>query len=302
MDMVPVGMYNLITLISQIDSTKKPFFNIARKDFDNFLWSTIPNPIDKYEEYKPTQVSYEWGKGMYRIEIKRKHECIVFYASYILGADGANSWVRKKIGLFPEFVMEFATARRVYASVPNPKDAFELNYVSANCLSYVWNFSLPNNKINSGVYFSATQSNAERENGKKYIERSGNRANAKVDWSTCSSFPIPTFHSSVCIFAKKGVFLVGDAAGLSDPIFGHGIDIGMLSAKIAIQSIFKVKELFVLNRKKKAAQIYNTYINKNIATKFNNMRAYMNENTIYRIDDIMKLMRNNMIVNNDLTS
>lgn len=212
-----------------LDSTKTTVFNLARKQFDNYLWSTIPKSIAKHEEHRPVKISYDFFKASYRIEIKGAHSTKVFSATYIIGADGANSWVRKKTGFFPDFDMEHTIAKRAYADVEKEKNFCELNYISNSFLTYVWQFSLPNGKINTGVYFSPTQHNAERENGKECIQS----ISAKIDWSTYSAFPIPTFQPSVSVFSRKGIFLVGDAAGFSDPIFGHGIDIGMLSGKIA---------------------------------------------------------------------
>lgn len=290
---------NTPTETIQLDSTTKSIFNVSRKDFDYFLWSRIPKCVTKYEEYRPIQVRYDIFKRLYRVEISNSGHVATFYTSYIIGADGANSWVRKKIGLFADFIMEFTSARRAYATALNGKDSIELNYVSPNSLSYVWQFSLPNNKLNIGTYFSPMHAISERKNGKEHIEELEAKSGAKVDWNSCKSFPIPTFHPSVSVFSRSGVFLVGDAAGFSDPIFGHGIDIGMLSGKTAVLAISKAKNMIVFDRKKKASQLYNYYVNENIVVKFQNMRKYMDENEDYRMNDIMKLMRDNLIVNNE---
>jgi flavin-dependent dehydrogenase len=284
---------------TKINTKNSDFFNIKRNEFDFLLWKSIPNNVIKYEGYSIVSFHFELMKNYYCIKIGNGKKSYMIKAKYIIGADGANSWIRKKSGLFDKFNISLTKAKRVYAISHETKFINSLNYGS-NSLSYVWEIPLNNNQVNIGVYFNSPNSILNSSNNdRQTLSEFGTNNKLILDWNTYKGAPIPTVNENENKFANKGVFLIGDAAGLSDPIFGHGIDIGMLSGKMVAICIGKYHKSFNLFKKIKISRLYNKIIMNEIVSKFNNLKTYQNLNEL-NLDDMIEVILNNPIINSPI--
>jgi geranylgeranyl reductase family protein len=282
------------------DFSKNNCFNFNRRGFDNFLWNAIPEGVDKLEGYSIKELKFNQKKSKYEVEISNDQSTKTLFSKYIIGADGANSWVRKSSGLFSDFNMNFTKAVRAYATTAESGQSNDLLYDNSASVSYKWKFPVNKQKTNIGFYFSMKEDSTQQNNKKDILTDLAEKHGVEIDWDTYKGAPIPTFGKLTTIFSTNGAFLVGDAAGLSDPIMGHGIDLGMLSGKIAVQSIFRASNKINFRRQKRASKIYNEFIQKEFVQKFNVMREYVENQTTYQLENTLKLTVQNAIKNRNI--
>lgn len=158
-------------------------------------------------------------------------------AKVIVGADGASSIISRLLG----FRNDVAIA--VQYEVSNCKIAPEINEIyfdfeySPGC--YVWIF--PTGKDSARVGLAVRPHLAD----KKAIDYLNNFITEKFrDISKkkliAGIIPVGGLHKRIC---KDNILLVGDSAGMTDPITGAGIGYSMLAGKIAARAIVKaIKE------------------------------------------------------------
>lgn len=281
-----------------------PTFNIPRYNFDFYLWSNIPYNVDKYEDEKVISSSFDLINGKINIETKKNIKVNTYVTKYIIAADGANSWIRKNHKCFSNFKIDFSIAKRIYIETNLKNNQLEVKYLSPESFAYFWDFPLNNNRKNIGIYLPFNKQLKVAIKPNDYIEQNIkiNKNYFSIKQQEIKGAPIPTFNENNMEFSKQNIFLVGDAGGFCEPIFGHGIDIGMLTAKIAIQAIaneLKPKRIF-LKKRKSAVQTYNDFVVKNIVPKFKRMRKEVLKNELLKTNEMIKVIGKNMITNKNI--
>jgi len=224
---------------------------IPRKIFDAFMF-------EKAEQKAARSIT---GFQMIDIIKDNDHICGVkglnqnsgnreeFYGKIIIGADGFNSLIARKTGIFNRDPNHWIVAvRQYYENVSGLENQIELHFVDEIIPGYFWIFPAGKNLANVGL--GIVQSAL-------YKNPSFNLKNALEDVvknkAFCSRFQNATpvtgisgWNLPVASTHRKnygnGFLLTGDAAGLIDPFTGEGIGNALISGKYAAQTAKKAIE------------------------------------------------------------
>lgn len=159
----------------------------------------------------------------------------VWQGDFVLGADGANSFVRRRLGRAFErrqlsittgfYARDVSSEEIVIRFVPEPQ-------------GYIWSFPRANH-LAIGICAQAdeAQPGPLREIVANWIKRSGIAGDARLE---PYSWPIPSLAEADFDRdqpAGDRWMLLGDAAGLVDPITREGIFFALRSAEMAVESL-----------------------------------------------------------------
>ena len=180
-------------------------------------------------------VTFEHAKGA--LEIAEDEDCVrvtlgthIVSAKYLVGADGANSTVRRVTKMASAFRRGFAIEGVVdNADVREPPIAeFRFGQVPNG---YGWLFP-KRDHVNAGIYtWDPTVSLAKDQLGSYVRQRLGTGAVSDI-----VGFPIG-FGGASYIQDSNRVLLVGDAGGFAEPLLGEGIHNALKSGQAAAAAI-----------------------------------------------------------------
>lgn len=157
-----------------------------------------------------------------------------FRVSFVIAADGANSLVARKLG-FPELRH---VVPALESEVTLPSDAaerlmqtarFDFGFVPAG---YAWVFP-KRDHLSIGVLTTRRGAANLPDYYRRYLDLLGIGQPLREEKH---GYLIPC-EPRRGMFARQRVLLVGDAAGLADPVTAEGITAGILSGQLAAQAI-----------------------------------------------------------------
>ena len=168
-----------------------------------------------------------------------------YHGRIILGADGFNSLVARKSGLYHHDPRHWVVAlRQYYRNVDGLTDQIELHFVDEVIPGYFWIFPLEEGSANVGIGMlhshikrkrvdlrAALQSVVESPTFRDRFSRA-EAMEEPIGWN----LPVGSTHRRM---TGNGFMLLGDAAGLIDPFTGEGIGNALYSARFAIQAARK---------------------------------------------------------------
>ena len=221
---------------------------IPRSIFDNYMFEKAKKVSDAEEGFTVNDLLFEGNRviGVKGKSVDGSEK--EFRGNLILGADGPNSIVSKKVGLYQMDMDHTAVGIRCYyENVKDLTDQIELHYVEEINPGYFWIFPSGKNRANIGVGLLKSIVKKESRNLSEIMINIINSDNFKYRFSDAILLEKPTGWNLPLGSIKRknhgeGFLLLGDAAGLVDPFTGEGIGNAMVSGQIAAETAAQAKE------------------------------------------------------------
>lgn len=204
---------------------QRAYINMDRAKFDSWLLSLIP-PSATVKDGKCVAIDADEVHGGYIVTyVDAEGICHTVRSQYIVGADGANSMVRRRF--FPKVKLRrYMAIQQWFAeSHKSPFYSCVFDRKTSDCCS--WSISKDQYFIFGGA-FPLHKSRALFEAQKKRLEPFGFAFGEPLKTEACQVLR-PKGMGSFCT-GSKGVFLIGEAAGFISPSSLEGISFAMNSA------------------------------------------------------------------------
>lgn len=169
-----------------------------------------------------------------------------FYAKYAVIATGANMGLLKKLGFMDKNNMPepIIAARAYFENADHDSSIFNFHFNEVTLPGYGWIFPLINNKVNVGVGVMPGKS-IQKKDIKSLFQDFLNRPYMKralagaTPLGEMQSYPIRTDFLSMNVYRKR-TLLVGEAAGLGNPLTGEGLDYALECGEIAARHLSEI--------------------------------------------------------------
>ena len=213
--MVPSGDYFYVTL---------PGYSIDRAKFDQWL---MKGAVENGAELKINSRAFGLHKRAknWLIKTKSNGKTSTFEGKLIIAADGASSSVAKELGLIRKREFQKAVGYKFRTEDVDYPERERLSfYLGTDFKGYGWVFPRGDEwNIGVGGY----------GNNNKILKQFLKFLKVDPTKRTNASAGIVPHHYVLETLAKDGVMVVGDAAGLANPIFEGGIHAALTSGRYA---------------------------------------------------------------------
>jgi len=228
-----IGIQNYIPEVKNKEDSI--VYVIPRLDLDNRILNLAKKEkVETFEGYRYNKFSNNEDSISVEIENKEKKKYIL-ETKLLVGADGANSRVRKSLNLKQNSDWNKAIAIRAYIDSPNYLEIFEertlMFEINVSAIKgYAWAFPSNGDLLNIGIGVPLSVFKKEKMDIKnlldEFLKTLKGRGVIVENLRMQKSFMLP-FASSRPKLAHDRVALIGDAASMINPMSGEGIFYGM---------------------------------------------------------------------------
>lgn len=208
---------------------------VSRKELGRYLLTETARAGVSFVQDRVTQVARENGKW----QIKTKGAGVT--ADFVVGADGATSFIRRTLGTpLPPEDLCITLGYFIPTNAPATMKIFFVPTLEG----YLWSFPRPNH-ISYGLISRSGPGRTAR--AKELLSNFvvADLGPGIADTSEFYSAPVPCLRPQswkTNTISGAGWALIGDAAGLVDPITGEGIYFAFRSAEILAETIDRPDE------------------------------------------------------------
>tara|TARA_Y100000389_G_scaffold150202_1_gene149714 strand:+ start:167 stop:1438 length:1272 start_codon:yes stop_codon:yes gene_type:complete len=245
-----IGIQNYIPEVQNKEDSV--VYVIPRLDLDNRIFNLAKSlGVDSHEEYRYMGFQKNLDETI-SVTFKNSAGTEETYITKLLvGADGANSRVRKDLNLNQNTDWHKAIAIRAYIDSPNYLEIFKerslMFEINVSALrGYAWAFPSKGTLINIGIGMPLSLFKKENKNINDmlddFIKTLEGRGVIVENLRMEKSYMLP-FASSRPKLAHDRVALVGDAGSMINPMSGEGIFYGMESGFLLAQSTHNLLDL-----------------------------------------------------------
>jgi len=237
---------NTLVDIDLTRSSRQDFmtgFVIRREILDNFLFTKARQVADTtIEGFTVRDVLMDGDTACGIAGKSASGEMREIRGKMIFGADGFNSIVARKLGLYSHDPNHWIVALRCYfKGVKGLTDQIELHYVDEVIPGYFWIFPLEEDYANIGIGMLHEHIKREKIDLKVALANVMNSEAFRARFEEAEPLEEPVGWNLPAGSKHRknhgnGFMLLGDAAGLIDPFTGEGIGNAFYSAKFAVDA------------------------------------------------------------------
>ena len=244
-----IGIQNYIPQVKNKEDSI--VYVIPRIDLDNRILNLAKESgVEVYEGYSFVDFTSNEDKSL-NVHIKNANENIEFNTKILVGADGANSRIRKKLNYKNNSDWHKAIAIRAYIDSPNYLEIFkertlmfEIN-VSAE-KGYAWAFPSKDNLLNIGIGVPVSIFKKDKLDINtlldNFVSELEGRGVIVENIRKQKSYLLPFASSRPKRDKGSNVALIGDASSMINPMSGEGIFYGMEAGYLLAKNTHNVIE------------------------------------------------------------
>ena len=204
---------------------QRHYVNMNRNKFDHWLISMIPSNVEVIRN--SNCISVEKQNDVFHVVYSNQGEQQVIEARFVVGADGANSLVRRTF--YPNFRIQTYLSIQQWFKDQNPSPSYSCVFDHRITSSYVWGLTKDEFFIFGGAFHPKT-GKEDFELIKQKMKPYGFVLDHPLKTEACLVLR-PSGPYNYC-YGENGVFLIGEAAGFISPSSLEGISYAMNSAYI----------------------------------------------------------------------
>ena len=245
---------------------------IPRIELDNWIYEAAKKAGATYIQGTRV-INYSITSNLALVELKDADKIFSLKAKLIVGADGSNSTIARKLhDRKPQDDYQLLGLRAYYKNVNGPRDRVDIYFNEGGFPGIFWMFPKGENGANIGIaMISKTFPHkpphikdllmTHISNNPDILERIGpGEIEGKID-----GWPITFFNAKQKIVDDR-LMLVGEAAGLINPLSGDGIQYALISANWASKTIEKCVKTHDFSSE--ALDAYTKQVNQNVGYDF----------------------------------